>query len=253
MPSFRLVFLGTGNAFNSDGRGSPSIWLEPREGPPCLVDAGPTALAAMEEYGLSPDAVEKVFFTHLHGDHTAGWPFLLLHAAFVARRSRPIEVFGSCGTKAQLEQLAASCYPELVAADRLRFPVRYHELPVAKATGIAVAPGLTVDIVPMEHHPSSIGYRFHCGGLSLGVSGDTGWCPDLEELGRGCDALIVECSSVEKQKYAHVSLEELRANRSRLGAPQVVLVHLSDAVVRALDADPIPGVRATHDGLQLDI
>ena len=61
MPALSIVFLGTGNAFNVDGRGSQSIWIEPAGGPPFLVDVGPTALAAMQRFGLRPGAVGRVF------------------------------------------------------------------------------------------------------------------------------------------------------------------------------------------------
>ena len=62
MSRLRIVFLGTGNAFNTDGRGSQAIWIEPEGGPTLLVDAGPTALAAMERFGLSARDVCRLAF-----------------------------------------------------------------------------------------------------------------------------------------------------------------------------------------------
>jgi ribonuclease BN (tRNA processing enzyme) len=105
----------------------------------------------------------------------------------------------------------------------------------------------------LEHHPTSIGYRFHTDGRTIAVTGDTRWCSGLEELSRGSDLLIVECSSVERQTYAHVSLEELREGVGRLGAGRIALVHLDDAVARALRDTPIPGVTAMQDGDFLEL
>jgi len=109
----RIRFLGTGNAFNADGRGSQSLWLEAAGEPALLVDAGPTALCAMERFGEDCQRLDRLFVTHLHGDHTAGWPFLLLHHVFLGRRERGFTVHGPAGTQNLLEGLAGHCYGEL--------------------------------------------------------------------------------------------------------------------------------------------
>ena len=131
MARLRLRFLGTGNAFNTDGRGSQSLWVEPAGGEPFVVDAGPTALAAMARWKLEPGSLGRLFLTHLHGDHIAGWPFLVLYFVFAAHRSRPFAVFGPAGSRERLETLARVCYGDLLAADNLPFALDFRELPVA--------------------------------------------------------------------------------------------------------------------------
>jgi ribonuclease BN (tRNA processing enzyme) len=251
--STRILFLGTGNAFNTDGRGSQSIWIEPAGRPAFLVDFGPTALAALACAEADLDRVAAVFFTHLHGDHIAGWPFLLLHAAFVSRRRKALHVFGARGTKRRLQVLADCCYEELISGKKLAFRLEHHEIPVRRANGRDAAGLLRYDAVPLDHHPTSLGFRFHLPGVTIAVSGDTRWCPALEELSRGADLLILECTCLEKPDYAHVSLEEVRAGIRRLEAKRVVLVHLPDAVARALAKRPIRGVEAADDGMILEV
>src|SRR4029453_17550429 len=143
----KVLFLGTGNAFNTDGRGSQAIWIEPEGRAPFLVDIGPTALASMERARVDPGRVDTVFFTHLHGDHTAGWPFLLLHAAFVGRRTRPLRVHGPAGTRERLERLASAAYDDLVSGKKLSFPLEHVEIPVARANGLPGGPGVRYDVV----------------------------------------------------------------------------------------------------------
>lgn len=248
-----LVVLGSGNAFNTDGRGSPSIWVEPPTGSPFLLDVGPTALSAMERFRLAPGKVGTVFFTHLHGDHVAGWPFLLLHDLFIARREAPLCVVGPSGTRAQLETIVLGTYPDLIRTDRLCFPVEIREIPVEKAQDLEGPDGIRFDVVPLEHHETSVGYRIHVAGRTIAVTGDTRWCPGVQELARGADIFVVECSTIERQKFAHVSLDEIRDHGRELGCRRTVLVHLTDAVASALEAAPMDGVIAAADGLVVTV
>ena len=156
MDSSTLHFLGTGNAFNADGRGSQSFVVRPVGRGPFLVDVGPTVVAAVERFGVDTSGLDRVFVTHLHGDHVAGWPFLLLRLAFIDRRDRPLEVVGPTGTKGCLEALMHHCYDDL--ADKLGFELSYRELPIARATDL-VAGKTRFDVLPMDHHPTSVAYR----------------------------------------------------------------------------------------------
>jgi ribonuclease BN (tRNA processing enzyme) len=209
---------------------------------------GPTALAAVERFGVDTSPLERLFVTHLHGDHVAGWPFLLLRLAFVDRRERPLEVVGPAGVRECLDGLMRHCYDDL--AGELGFEVRYRELPVCRSEGL-VAGGTAFDVWPMEHHPTSLGYRIETGGRSVGVSGDTAWCPNLERLGQASDVVLVECTSVEPRDFPHVALEEIRERHDRLGGGEVVLVHLTDEVAADLAARPIPRTLAGYDGMAL--
>jgi ribonuclease BN (tRNA processing enzyme) len=246
----RIRLLGTGNAFHESGRGSQSILLEDGASGATLVDVGPTAPMAMARFDVAPDRVDRLFLTHLHGDHTAGWPFLLLDLTFRSRRTAPLDVWGPRGTEESLTGLARLCYQGLL--DAPPFPIRWHELEIAEARDRETG-DVRFDTVPMRHHPTSLAYRFRAGGATVAVSGDTAWCDGLERLAEGVDVLLVECTTVERQSHPHVSLSELRAGVERLAARRIVLVHLTDEVAEDLARDPLPRVVAGHDGLAIEV
>src|SRR5712692_6771968 len=78
----QVVVLGTGTPLADPERSGPAVAVVVN-GSAYLVDCGPGVVrraAAAEKNGITALAVEKlkiVFITHLHSDHTLGYPDLI--------------------------------------------------------------------------------------------------------------------------------------------------------------------------------
>ena len=103
----RVTALGSADAFFSSGRGH-TCWLVEDSAGACAVDFGATALQSLKKLRFDPDRLQAVHFTHLHGDHIGGWPFLLVDAVYRSHRTAPLIASGPPGTRDRLHALWAA-------------------------------------------------------------------------------------------------------------------------------------------------
>jgi len=235
----RVVALGSADAFCSAGRGN-TAWLVEDGGPLCAVDLGPTALLALCKLGRDPQELRAVHFTHLHGDHIAGWPFLLVDAVYRARRRDPLSVTGPPGTRDRLQALWSSCYADAAAQD-LPFALDVRELAPGDSAEVC---GRRIEALRAQHQRPphvALSLRLHGPAGVLAFTGDTGPHEGLRDLARGAALLCAECTDLAAPPHAasgasadyppdagrrHLAWDDLRALLPALGARRVALAHL---------------------------
>jgi glyoxylase-like metal-dependent hydrolase (beta-lactamase superfamily II) len=221
----KVTALGSGDAFCSAGRGH-TCWLIEDDRGLCCVDFGATALMALKRLGRDPEEVRAIHFTHLHGDHIAGWPFLLVDAVYRKERTAPLLASGPPGTAQRLQALWAACYAR--AAERpLPFPVSIHELSPGEA---AVLEGRTIRAFAAQHMTApdvALCLRVD----DVAFTGDTGAIPD--GLCDGAKLLCAECTDFAAGKETpprHLSWSAL--HQSLPEVPRIVLGHLGEEARR---------------------
>ena len=226
----RVTALGSGDAFGALGRAG-SCWLVRDALGAALVDCGPGVLQGLHRAGVQPAQLAAVHLTHLHGDHFAGWPCLLIDAIYREQRTAPLTVTGPPGTAARLQTLFAACY-ESAAAKPLPFALAVHELAPGQSREVA---GRRVEALAAQHmSPPSVAtsLRLHGPKGVLAFTGDTGPHAGLKALAEGARALFCECSDFNAGKSGepgprkHLAWSELRSILPRLGVKTVALSHL---------------------------
>jgi ribonuclease BN (tRNA processing enzyme) len=202
----RVVLLGTGTPNADPARSGPSVAIVV-DGTPYLVDFGPgvvrRAAAAHEAgvEGLEPSRLERAFLTHLHSDHTAGLPDLILSPWVLGRRV-PLQVYGPPGLRDMVDHVL-SAYREDIRE-------RLDGLEPANPTGHRVnatdiGPGIvyrddrvTVEAFAVNHGSwPAYGYRFTASDRVVVVSGDTAPFEGWAEAYAGCDVLVHEVQSAD--------------------------------------------------------
>jgi ribonuclease Z len=94
----KLTFLGTSAGTPSRSRNVTSIALQwMQEGSVWLFDCGEGTQQQILRSPLSLSRIQRIFLTHLHGDHLFGLPGLLSTRSLIDPSSSPIAIYGPEG------------------------------------------------------------------------------------------------------------------------------------------------------------
>lgn len=241
-----LSCLGTSDAFGVGGRHCAGYLVEGGSSK-VLLDAGPSILAALERNDRSAGEIDAVVVSHLHGDHFAGIPFLLLKLTFERIRSKPLLVVGPPEIEARTRELYRALYRD-ASEKPLPFDLRFVEARPGEPVEVAAIRVEAFD-VPHMSRGRSFGYRVSTAGRSLVYSGDTAWSDDLLRRSSGADLFLCECTSFASEVPGHVRWQDVDANRSRLECRELLLTHLGHEM---RGRERLPD-RLADDGLEVRI
>jgi ribonuclease BN (tRNA processing enzyme) len=173
-----------------------------------------------------------VAVSHLHGDHFAGLPFLLLDGQF-ARRTRALVVCGPTGTEERIATTLEALFPGASEARR-GFATQFTEL--RERTPCQLGPAV---ITPFEvRHPSgapAYALRIEYGGKVIAYSGDTEWTDALIAASRGADLFVCEAYYFDKKVPYHLDYRTVAERRPELDCDRIVITHMSEDMLKRLD------------------
>jgi ribonuclease BN (tRNA processing enzyme) len=270
----QVVLLGTGNPGPSPERSGPATAIIVN-GEPYLVDFGPGVVrraAAAQQKGigaLNPVNIKHAFVTHLHSDHTVGYPDLIF-TPWVVGRKAPLEVYGPPGIKAMTDHVLAAWADDI----KIRNGPIERDLPEHSADGYGVnaheiSPGVvykdgnvTVTAFNVNHGEwgtRAFGYRFQAADRTIVITGDTSPSESVVEQCNGCDILIHEVyteagyarASPEWQRMRrayHTSSRQLGELATRARPGLLILYHQSYQFTESTEEDLMREMRAVYRG-----
>lgn len=208
----RFTVLGTlGGPTPHPRRGQPAYLLT-AAGQHTLIDCADGAAHKLAAVGVLCRRLDRVFVSHLHGDHFGGL-FAILALRLQTNAPKPLAIYGAPGTTRMVQGLLDALEPaieagygmpgaprfnrdqiatvsDLVHGDVLEFPE--YRLMACRNTHYSFEPG-----TPEFDRHQSLSFRFDLPDRSIVYTGDTGRCRDVERLAQDCDLLIGEVIDVD--------------------------------------------------------
>jgi ribonuclease BN (tRNA processing enzyme) len=248
----QIVLLGTGTPAPDPERSGPSTAIVVNS-TAYLIDFGTgvvrQAAAARKRgvRGLEPVNLRIGFLTHLHSDHTLGFPDLIL-TPWVVGRKEPLEVYGPPGTSDMAEHILKAYGADINIRSEVKIGTgerKDSEVSGYKVNVHEIQPGViykdhnvTVTAFAVHHGnwASAYGYRFETPDRTIVISGDTSPDAAIVDYCHGCDVLIHEVYtqasfdkvSPEWKQYRlayHTSSKELAEIASKAKPGLLILYH----------------------------
>jgi len=223
-PAVTVRFVGSGDSFGSGGRFQTCIVVDgPRSR--FAIDFGASSLIALAQQGIDPNSIDAVVLTHLHGDHCAGVPFLLIDAMLASKRSRPLTIAGPRDLPRRMADIREALFPGSHGMTP-GFPLQWLELEPGRAHPIL---DLVVTARPARHTPETnpTAVRVEVAGKVIAYTGDTEWTDDVAQVARGADLFIAECYFYDKPVRWHLNYPAITAHAGAVGAKRLILTHMS--------------------------
>jgi ribonuclease BN (tRNA processing enzyme) len=191
-----LVMLGTGMPVPNPEAAGPATAVAVG-GRVFLFDAGPGVMRRIAAAGLPIDGVTAAFITHLHSDHTLGYPDLIF-TSWVMGRTTPLRVYGPPGIRAMTDHLLAAWSEDtlmrITGPERARSGAYRVDAREVRAGTVYDSGGVKVTAIAVPHGGwrYAFGYRIDTPRKRILISGDTRYSSDLERAARGVDILVHE-------------------------------------------------------------
>lgn len=209
-PALRWTTLGTaGGPVPTAERSEPANLLAIGERR-VLVDTGDGTVDQLARIGLDLGAVDTVFISHNHLDHTGGLA-AVIGLRWMNQFPGVLTVYGPVGTRAVVEGIVASLATPGSIGFGLGTPpprpadsVRVIEL--ADGQSLDLGQGASVKVAANSHFDHdgkpdasnvSLSYRFASGNRSVTYTGDTGPSAAVTTLAKGSDMFVTEIIALD--------------------------------------------------------
>lgn len=252
-----------------------------------VVDAGDGTAGRLAQAGVSLHAIDAIFISHLHFDHTGGLAALLALRYQISARNT-VTVYGPPGTQRTVAGLIDFMRPMAEAGTGM--PGQTTRPTGSNINVVEIRDGSVIELEDItvratrnthmsfpqdseafERH-QSLSLRFDLPGRSIAYTGDTGPSSAVEDLAQGADVLISEVMDVDRAiarvkhldpdiaqpwlemvsthlRAHHVSPEQVGEMAARANVGKVVLTHLAPPMHEQDEMDVYIGrVGKTFDG-----
>ena len=219
----KLTILGSGVAVPSKSRGNSGYLLEIAN-EKILIDGGAGAIRKLPLADTSIWDIKKIFYSHLHIDHTLDLiPLLFAYKCYESTTSpqHKLEIFAHEDFKEYLKSIQ-NVYGHYISSKNVEIALHTINSNTVELGTFIVKSALVF------HSPQSIAYRFELpNGASLVYSGDTDYCDELCSIAQNCSALLVECSFPDsKDVKGHMTPQKVARLIKESRPKRVILTHV---------------------------
>lgn len=245
----KIILHGTGAGHPSADRGASAASVTFENGDVLLLDTGEGCSRALLRDGIDLNNIGWVAISHMHADHWAGFPNLVMGWALNGR-GRPVDVFLPPASEEFFRNILTASY---LVPERRSFALNFHELgPCSLPDGWTLRPFRTSHLDKYRQSAEildlsfpSFGYILENSGQKIVFSQDLASEDDLQLELPGAQLVICE--------LAHINPGRMLQMAGEHGVKKVLFTHVPPDSPGLPDMAPDVDWAVAHDGLTVEL
>lgn len=211
-----------------------------------LVDVGNGVLKELKKGQYDFVKLEMIIITHLHADHYADLPALLLNLE-VEKKLKPIYMVGPKDLKNKLIELCHIYYQDFLD-EFIKERFKFIEI-LPETRSVDVLNNYPILVQKVDHcQIESYGYIIN---HKLGITGDTCLCEEVCHIFENSEVVIADISMIEGTVY-HMGINDIETIRKKY-KNKVIATHLRDDTREELRKRHIEDILVEEDGAEIVI
>lgn len=212
-----------------------------------LVDVPNGALKQLLNSNHMPEKLDKILITHMHGDHIADIPFLLMYMYKAKGVSRTTTIIGPISIKNKIEQLF-----EVYDYNLLKKINEYIEFIELDENEILENNSINYKIqsIPVIHGGEKPAYGYIIDN-KLGFTGDSSLCEGIEYIVNNSKVTIADCSHIVGNE-AHMGIDNLEYLVKKYNK-SIIVTHMKDETREELNFRKLNNILVKEDGYKMEL
>ncbi len=205
MNRLKIKILGNGGCLNN-GLPYNSFVIDGKS----LIEAPPDIMLSLNTVNFDLDAIEAVFISHLHGDHTFGLPFLIINKWVKSLENgtgAPLVILGPPGIESHAKKITEYAFTKAHPCYRwLEQNIVFNTIRTDVATPLN---SLSLTCFELKHIVETYGFSIENHRETVfSYIADTSWCRQVERiLAKTPRVVIMDMNGGEPT--VHISLDQV--------------------------------------------
>ena len=192
-----------------------------------LIDCGNGTIKTLLEQNVDINKIDTLLITHLHGDHFLDIPFLIIQR----KHSFPdneLAIYCPKGTEEAVGKIIDIAYPSPTDWKILRDKTKVKFIEFETLNNTEITKDYFVDSYNVVHGNSgpSYGYIIKNNDKSVGISGDSTYCENIDKIVKESDLSILDMS-FEKSNEKHMGVDDIKMLFKKYNK-RIISTHMSE-------------------------
>lgn len=216
-----------------------------------LIDCGNGILKTLLDQNVDITKIDTLLITHLHGDHFLDIPYLIMQRNFLSANNE-LNIYGPIGTESSISKLVSLAYPDTkdwtIKRDKAKIKfIEFEELHNQKISSNYLVD--SYEVIHGEFKPA-YGYIVKSHNKSIGFSGDSGYCDNIEKIVNNSDLSVLDMTFVEgNNKHMGIQDIELLAEKHK----KIISTHMTKEAREAALKKAIKNLIIPNDGDEFEV